>query len=133
MGKNFCPSCGESLGNSALVCTACGSTSKFGLDGPEPEAPADTGTGSSWVAKPGAPRTRSLAGVKNKNAQTSLTLGIAGFIIGGFLGFFAIYFGMRALKQIQETGEGGGDRANIGIALGVVQVLIFVVAVVRLF
>lgn len=66
----------------------------------------------------------------NSLAITAMSCGIAQIIFWPFATIPAIICGARALGQIRRTGEDGSGMAKLGLALGIVGLVIEVVAVI---
>ena len=90
--------------------------------GPQPSTPVPVPP-SGWVQPVNAQPTNTLAVV-------SLVAGIASFVFAPFIGaVIAVITGHMAKAQIRQTGEAGDAFATVGLVLGYVHLVLFVLVV----
>ena len=71
--------------------------------------------------------------MKRSGANLALVLGLLSLVIG-LLGPFAIWTSIRAMRRGRRgPGSGGGSRAQLALALGLVSTLFMVAGIVRFF
>ncbi len=117
----FCAKCGTQINEGSAFCQNCGTASPAAA---APQAVAATAP---------APTAPPVAGGKtNVFAITALIIGIASIFFDFFYfipSILAIVFGIVGLSQVKRTGAKGKGMAMVGIILGAVAILLWIVLI----
>ncbi len=107
----------------------------FGFGPPQQAYVPRPGYGAAgFGAPPGGFAPPSTTGVECKDAQTALIVSILGFLgCGIILGPIAIFLGLKARNMIRmNPGMRGDQKATAAIAIGALEIVIFLSCVLRM-
>jgi hypothetical protein len=126
---NFCPTCGNAVGQSANFCARCGSSLEGAAHVAPPAVPSAVPSAAPETVPPPIATVAPTRPPVNSFAVASLVLGIVWiYWVGSVL---ALVFGYIAQRQIKESNgaESGEGMARAGIILGWIGIgaIVFIV------
>ena len=69
----------------------------------------------------------------NKSAIYSIVCSIISFFIFGWLGISGVLFGIRSLNEIKQNNEKGIALAYIGIIIGGISFILYIMSLLKMF